>query len=104
MSWLATWLTFELIGVGAAPELSEPQAFKNVSLQMMVDKTSTFCHIFYKKLHHNQIFDVRYDWQSGNVSDTLLPLPASAFTKICRFHRFQLHIPGYNITKCCILP
>ena len=58
MSWLATWFIFELIGVGAAPDLSEPQAFKNASLQMMIDKTLTFCRIFYKKLQHNQSFDV----------------------------------------------
>ena len=30
MRWLATWFIFELIGVGAAPDPNEPQAFKNV--------------------------------------------------------------------------
>ena len=52
MSWLATWFIFALIGVWAAPDLNEPQAFKNVSMQMMIDQTFTFCRIFYKKLHH----------------------------------------------------
>ena len=58
MSWLATWFIVKLIEVGAATDLTEPQAFKNVCLQMMIDKTFTFCRIFYKKLHHNQVFDV----------------------------------------------
>ena len=75
MSWLATLFIFELIGVGAAPDLSEPQAFKNVSLQMMTDKTFTFRRIFHKNLHHIQVFDARYEWQSGSGSGTLLPLP-----------------------------
>ena len=73
MSWLAAWFIFELKGVGAAPDLNEPQACKNVSLQMMIDKTFTFRRIFHKNLHHIQVFDVRYEWQSG--SGTLLPLP-----------------------------
>ena len=58
MSRLATWFIFNLIGVGAALDLSEPQASKNISLQMMINKTFTFCHIFHKKLHHIQVFDV----------------------------------------------
>ena len=61
--------------MGAAPDLSEPQAFKNGPLLMMIDKTSTF-RIFHKNLHHIQVFDVRYKWQ--NESDTLLLLPALA--------------------------
>ena len=79
------------------PDLSEPQAFKIVPLQMMVDKTFTFGRIFHKNLLHIQAFGVRYKWQSG--SGTLLPLPASAsaFTKIFRFHRFCFHIPGYKL-------
>ena len=52
MSWLATWFIFELIGVGNASNLSEPRAFKNVSLQVMIDKTLPFRRIFHKKLHH----------------------------------------------------
>ena len=52
MSWLATWFIFELIGLGAAMDVSEVQVFKNVSLQIMIDKTFTFHHIFPKKLHH----------------------------------------------------
>ena len=58
MSRLATWFIFNLIGVGAALDLSEPQAFENISLQMMIDKTFTFCPIFHKKLYHIQVFDV----------------------------------------------
>ena len=46
---------FELIGVRTAPDLSEPQAFKNVSLQVMIDKTPTFRRMFYKDLHHIQV-------------------------------------------------
>ena len=51
MSWLATWFIFELIGVGAAPD-RRPQAFKNVSLLIMIDQTFTFRRQFFKKLHH----------------------------------------------------
>ena len=46
MSWLATLFIFELVGVGATPNLSEPQAFKNVSSQKMIDQTLTFRRIF----------------------------------------------------------
>ena len=67
-----TWFIFELIGVGSAPDLREPQALKNVSLQIMIAKTSNFCRKFHKNLHHIHVFDVRYEWQSG--SGTLLPL------------------------------
>ena len=52
MSWLATWFIFELIGVETARDLSEPQAFKSVSLQMMIDKRFSFPRIFHKKLPH----------------------------------------------------
>ena len=45
---------------------------------MMIDKTSTFRCIFHKNLHHIQVFDVRYEWQSGSGSGNLLPLPAFA--------------------------
>ena len=48
MSWLAAWFIFELIGVGPAPDLSEPQVFKNVSLQIMIDQTFTFRRTFFK--------------------------------------------------------
>ena len=56
MSWLATRFIFELIGVGAALDLNEPQAFENFSFQMMVYRTVTFRHIFHKKLYHFQVF------------------------------------------------
>ena len=49
MGWLVRWFILELIGVGAAPDLGETQALKNVSLQMMINQTFTFCHI--KKFH-----------------------------------------------------
>ena len=61
MSWLATWFIFELLGVGAAPNLTEPQAFENVSLQMIAIEHLLFV-VCYKKLHHIQVFDVRYEW------------------------------------------
>ena len=48
--------------MGATPDLSEQQAFKNVSLQMITDKIFTFCEIFHKKMHHIQVFDVQYEW------------------------------------------
>ena len=67
-------------------DLSESQALKNVSSGMMIDKTFTFHHIFYKKI---LMFDM--NWQSGSESDTFLPLPASASIKICLFH-----IPGLS--------
>ena len=41
--------------VGAALDLSEPHAFKNPSLQMMIDQTFIFCRIILKKLHHIQV-------------------------------------------------
>ena len=62
ISWLATWFIFELMRVGDAPDLNETQAFINLSLQIMIHKTFTFCGIFHKKLHHNQGFDVWYEW------------------------------------------
>ena len=62
MSSWATWFIFELIGLGAALDLGEPQAFKIVSEQIMVYRTFTFCRIFYKKLYYIQVFDVRYEW------------------------------------------
>ena len=61
MSWLATWFIFELIGVRAAPDISEPQALKVVSVQMTVYKTFIFCCVFHKKLYHIQVFDIRYE-------------------------------------------
>ena len=91
MSWVATWFIFELIGVEAPPDLNEPQAFKNVPLQMMIDKTSTFRCTIHKNLHHIQVFDVRYEWQGGSGSG----YPFTTSTKIFRFNRFrfQLRLP-----------
>ena len=56
----------------------------------MVDKTFIFRRLFHKKLHHIQVFDVRYDWQSGSGSSTLLPLPASASTFLLQYYQ-MLH-------------
>ena len=39
MSWLATWFIFELIGVGAVPDLSETQAFKVFSTSLLLSKS-----------------------------------------------------------------
>ena len=50
MDWLATLVIIDLIGLGASPDLREPQAFKNVFLQMMIDQRFAFRHIFLKKL------------------------------------------------------
>ena len=47
MSWLATWFIFEFIGMGAAPNLREPQVFKNVSLQIIIDQTFTLRRIVF---------------------------------------------------------
>ena len=56
MSWLATWFICDMIEMGTAPHLNELQAFKNVSLEMMINKkTSTFRRIFHKNLQHIQV-------------------------------------------------
>ena len=88
---------------GGCPDLSKPQAFKNVRLQMMTDKTSTFRRIFHKNLLHFQVFDVRYI--NGKVEavpfyrfQLQLLLPQKFATSSFRFL-----IPSYNITKCCVL-
>ena len=48
MKWLATWFIFELIEWGLPRDLGEPQAFKNVSLQMMIDQNIHFLsYIFF---------------------------------------------------------
>ena len=77
MSRLTTWFIFELIGVGAASDLREPQAFKNVALQMMINQTFLFRGIVFKKLHLIQVlmFDIRGQSGSGNNTHLLLQLP-----------------------------
>ena len=60
MSWLSAWFIFELTRVGAVPDLSEPQAFKNVSLQMMIIKHPLFVVYFLLIAPHSS-FDVRYE-------------------------------------------
>ena len=47
---------------GSYLDLGELQVCKNVSLQMMVYRTFAFRHIFYNKLYHIQVFNVRYEW------------------------------------------
>ena len=92
MSWLATWFIFELIVVWAAPDLNELQAFKNESLQMVIDKTFTFRRVFHKKFHHIQVFEVRYEqlkWKRKRY-----PFTASSF----RFHTPDFYEKTQN--KC----
>ena len=48
MSWLAAWFIFALVGVGAAPDLGEPQAYKNVSMQIILKKHALFVVYFTK--------------------------------------------------------
>ena len=55
MSWLFTWFILELTQVAAATDLSEPQAFKEVSLQIMIIKHSLFARFFSEELHHIQV-------------------------------------------------
>ena len=69
MSWLATWFIFELIGVSPA---GEQQEFEKASLQMLANRIITFITYFTKKIHHIQVFNVRYKRPRG--SGTLLPL------------------------------
>ena len=48
--------------MGVATDLSEPLAFKNVALQMMIDQTFTFRRISKKKkMLYSQDFDVPYE-------------------------------------------
>ena len=70
---------FELIWMGAAPDLSEPQTFKIFSLQVIVYRTFTFCDKFYKKLYRTQHFDVQYTWPKWKWC----PFTASSF----HFHK-----------------
>ena len=56
MSRLAVWFIFELIGVGAASDPSEPQALKNFSLSMMIDQWFCFYQIFNKNLPHSSVW------------------------------------------------
>ena len=74
---------------GGCPDLSEPQTFKNVSLQMTVYRAYTFRHKFYKKLYPIQGLDVRYEWPEWKRKR----YPFTASTKICRFHRFHFELP-----------
>ena len=60
MSWLFTWFIFEFTQVAATPNLSEPQAFKNVTFQMMIFKHSLIVGYLKKNAPHSS-FDVRYE-------------------------------------------
>ena len=54
--------------------------------------TYAFRRIFFLILHHIQILTFDMNAQSGSC--TLVPLPASASTKSCHFHRLRFHIPA----------
>ena len=77
--------------MGAAPDLSEPQASNNVSLQMMIDQTFTFCRMFLKKLHHLKILTFDMSGQSGSGSGTLFAASS-----------FRFYILGLNLSECTI--
>ena len=72
--------------LGAAPDLSEPPVFKNVSLQMVIDQKHSFFPIF-KKIAPHATFDVQYEWSQRKQ------YPVTASTKICHF---CFHIPALN--------
>ena len=67
---------------GGFPNLSDPQAFKTVSLQMMVYGTSTFRRIFYKNCTTFKFLMLDMNGESGSF--TLLPLSRkfAAFTSL----------------------
>ena len=75
MSWLATWFIIELVGVGADPNLSEPQAFKTVFFLHVIlwIKHSLFVVYFTKNCTTFKFSTFDMNGQSG--SGTLLPLP-----------------------------
>ena len=75
MSWLATWFIFRVDRVGGAADLSEPQAFKNVSLQMMIDKTFIFRRIQYFTKNCTTFKFLTFNMNGLSGSGTLLPLP-----------------------------
>ena len=83
MSWLATWFIFELIVMGTAPDLSEPQAQKRF-LANNDQQSFTFRCIVFKKLHHIQVLTFDMNGQSGGESNSLLLLPASASTSLVK--------------------
>ena len=65
--------------VGAVPDLSEPQAFENISLQMMIDQTFTFRRISKKNCTSLKIW--HSIWMVKVKAEAVL------------FHRFQLPLP-----------
>ena len=74
--------------MGAAPDLSEPQAFKNVSLRNGGVRNIHFSwYISRKNCTTVKLLTFDMIGQSGSGRGTLLPPPASASTstKICRF-------------------
>ena len=89
MSWLATWSIFELIGIGAVSDLSEPQALKNVSWQMMINKHLVFVLYFTKYCTTSKFLVFDMNAQSGG--GTLLSLPTFSYTKICCFQLSLTH-------------
>ena len=97
MSWLATWFIFELIGVGAASDLSEPQVFISVSLQMMTDQTFTLRRIFYKKNCNTFKFNAQYEWPKRKRKR--YPFIISSFL----FHK-NLSLPPLPLPNLCLQP
>ena len=82
MSWLAAWFIFELIMVGAAPDLSEPQTFKIFLCKWWSIEHSLFIAHFTKNCTTFKFLTLDMTDQSGSGSGTLSLLPASAFTSL----------------------
>ena len=98
------WFIFELVGVGDASDLSEPQVFKNS--QRMIDKTSTFVVYFTKTCTTFKFLtlDMNGKVEAEVVSFYRFQLPLPQKLAASTASSFRFHIPGYNNAKCCILP
>ena len=108
ISWLATRFIFELIGVGKWGMLRILMNHKHLKMFLCKSwstKHSLFVVYFTKNCTAVKVLTFDMNGQSG--SNTLLPLPASASTKICCFYRFDFHIPGSNTVsrdwRCCVI-
>ena len=82
---------------GGCPDLSEPQTFKNVSLQMTVYRAYTFRHKFYKKFTPFKVLMFVMNGQSGNGSGTHLPLPQKFAAFTASISSFRFHVPGFAL-------
>ena len=76
MSWLAAWFIFKLVGVGAAPDLCEPQVFKMFLCKWWAVRLSLLVIYFTKNCTTPKFLTFNMNGQSGSA--TLLPFPASA--------------------------